>query len=98
MGPYGAKYTISQVTKSGQAFVMYTAVLSTPGEAHIYSDNQAVVDGYHKGCTFAHGNMDDLWETFWAVHDLAVVGKWTFHVHKIKSHTLERDFNEFPYI
>ena len=63
------------MTKSGQAFVMYTAVLPTPGEVHIYSDNQAVVDGYHKGPIFAHGNMYDLWETFWAVHDLAVVGK-----------------------
>ena len=78
------------------SYVMYTVLIPEPCEVKNYSDNQAVVDGLYKGRIFAHGNMDDLWETFWAIHDIVVTQKWKFCVHEIKSHTLEKDFNEFP--
>ena len=36
-----------------------------------------------------HGNMDDLWETFWAIHSLVNQQGWIINVHKVKAHTLD---------
>ena len=101
IGQYGTMEGVQSVPRSElyalMSFVMYTVLIPEPCEVDIYSDNQAVVEGFHKGPTaVAHSNMDDLWETFWALHDTATTHKWKFRVHKIKSHTLEKDFNEHP--
>ena len=47
------------------------------------------MDGFHKGPIFAHGNMDDLWETFWVIHSLVSQQGWIMNVHKVKAHTLD---------
>ena len=82
------------------AITLYTAVLPTPAPLLIISDNKAVVDGFNKGPRApespSHSNMGDLWERFWAIHAIAQRAGWTFQVQKIKSHTLEHDFNEYP--
>ena len=71
-----------------------------PAALIIISDNKAVVDGFAKGPRLpdspSHSNMGDLWERFWAIYAVAKGAGWTFTVQKIKSHTLEQDFNEYP--
>ena len=77
------------------AIVLYMAVLPIRAKLTIVSDNKAVVDGYNKGPKLGQGNLDDLWERFWAIHDCARAGGaggWEFEnfgVITIKSHTLE---------
>ena len=75
IGQYGTMDGVQSVPRAElnvlMSFVMYTAMLPEPGEVHVYSENQAVVDECHKGPRPGHGNMDDLWETFWAVQECA---------------------------
>ena len=78
------------------AIVLYTAALPTPAPLTIISDNKAVVDGFNAGNRPSHSNMGDLWERFWAIYAIAQGAGWTFQVQKIKSHTLEKDLNEYP--
>ena len=71
------------------AMVLFTAALPTPAMHTIISDNKAVVDGYNVGHRPGHGNMDDLWERFWAIYEKAKTAGWRVDIRKIKSHTLE---------
>ena len=68
------------------------------------SDNQAVVDGSHRGPKPGQGNMDDLRERFWAIYNIARSGGWEISFIKIKSRTLKPDadtesidLEEMPY-
>ena len=47
------------------------------------------MDGFHKGSKTEQGNMDDLWEKFWAIYSIANSMGWEIDLRKIKSHTLE---------
>ena len=104
IGQYGTMEGYQSVPRSElfalMAIALYTARLPTPAALLIISDNKAVVDGFAKGPRPpdgpSHSNMGDLWERFWAIHELAKGAGWTFTVQKIKSHTLEQDFNEYP--
>ena len=46
------------------AAVTFLGIFGGPCHIVIYSDNQAVVDGYNKGSVEDHGNMDGLWEAY----------------------------------
>ena len=55
------------------AAVLYTAALPKPASIQtllIISDNKAVVDGFYRGPKPGQGNMDDLWEKFWAIYEI----------------------------
>ena len=69
--------------------VTFLGIAPGPCTIHIYSDNVAVVDGYNVGRRVGHGNMDDLWEPFWAIHSRVTSGGWIIKVHKVKAHTLD---------
>ena len=104
IGQYGTMEGYQSVPRSELfaliAITLYTAVLPTPAPLTVISDNKAVVDGFNKGPRApdspSHSNMGDLWERFWAIYDIAQQAGWTIQVQKIKSHTLEQDFNEHP--
>ena len=61
--------------------VNFLGIVDGPCSVHIYSDNKAVVDGYNAGQRMGHGNMDDLWEPFWAIHSLVSQQGWIINVH-----------------
>ena len=89
------------------AAVLYTAALPKPThrtKLSIISDNKAVVDGFYRGPKTGQGNMDDLWERFWAIYIVAQTAGWEVSLQKIKSHTLEPksedesiDLEDMPY-
>ena len=67
--------------------ITFLGVVDVPCEIVIYSDNKAVVDGYNSGPREGHGNMDDLWEQYWAIHSIIAPQGWHIDVGKIKAHT-----------
>jgi hypothetical protein len=52
----------------------------------VLTDNLAVYNGYHKGPQTKHGNLDDLWETFWEIFRKACETGWFVTLGKVKSH------------
>ena len=60
--------------------------MSDPCTMFVWTDNQAVYDGYSKGRMPNHRAMDDLWGEVWDLWELAMEAGWIIVLRKIKSH------------
>ncbi len=58
---------------------------------NVYTENQAVYDGFCAGYKVRHGSMGDLWAQFWVIYQTLQIMGWIIILHKVKSHTTIED-------
>ena len=61
---------------------------------NIYTDNQAVYNGFCAGYKVKHGSMGDLWAQFWMIYQTLQLMGWIIILHKVKSHTTIEDMSK----